>query len=188
MRRLAFAFLLSCALAGCESTQQSSPVAIAASFDPAEAAFIKKKGTTTIDGHAFWRDDHGATMNAAGELIRLVPVTAYSRERIDVLYKGHRSIAAKDIVQAPADGRFGDYTRTTRAESNGRFEFDDVAAGKYFVVGEMRYKERERSGRRSGVLGKLLKINEESGGAMYETVTVTGKEDKAIKLVLTNDR
>lgn len=37
------------------------------------------------------------------------------------------------------------------------------------------------------MLGKALGVGQ-AGGAMFETVNVTGKEEKPIKLVLTNDR
>ncbi len=188
MRPIAIPLVAALALGGCQSTQTAAPVSATARFNPAEAAYIKKTGTVSISGHAFWRDENGGVTNAAGEVIRLVPATAYARQRFAALYHGRGSIPADEISNTPVDPQYADYTRTTRAESNGRFDFDNVAPGEYFVTAQVRYKEQGRDGRRHrGVLGGLLNSNDD-GGAMFETVTVTGKEEKAIKLVVTNDR
>ena len=186
MRSFFHALACALALAGCQSVQ--SPPPTVSSFDAAEAAFIKKKGETKIEGHAFWRDDKGGTTNAAGEIVRLVPVTAYSRERFAALYRGQRSIPANQIAQAGSDPQYADYTRTTRAESSGRFEFENVAPGEYFVASQVRYKDKDAFFHlQSGIYNQYMRTGND-GGAMFETVTVTGKEEKAIKLVLTNDR
>ena len=115
-----------------------------AAFDPAEAAFIKKTGTGKIAGHAFWRDGEGGTINAAGEIIRLVPATAYARERFAALYGGTRTVAASAVRKFAADPAYEDYTRTTRAESNGRFEFDNLAPGTYFVTAQIVFRDKHQ--------------------------------------------
>ena len=187
MRSLFPALAFALALAGRQSVQTATPVA-SSSFDASEAAFSKTKGETKIEGHAFWRDDKGGAINAAGEIVRLVPVTAYSRERFAALYRGQRSIPASQISQAPSDPQYADYTRTTRAESSGRFEFEGVAPGDYFVASQVRYKDKDSFVHlQSGAFNQYLRMGND-GGAMFEKATVTGKEEKAIKLVLTNDR
>ncbi len=188
MRRFAFAALAAALLGGCQSTRSTSTPPVAAAFDAAEAAFVKKQGTTKIEGHAFWRDEKGGTVNAAGEIVRLVPVTAYSRARFAVLYRGQRSIPAGQVEQAPADPQYAEYTRTTRAGAKGRFEFEDVAPGEYFVAAQVRYQDKDTYVHlQAGAFHRFMRMGSD-GGAMFETVKVTGKEEKAIKLVLTNDR
>ena len=186
----AFLIVLAAALllGGCRSTPETVSVATATAFDPAEAAFIKKPGTASIHGHAFWRDDKGGTTNAAGEIIRLVPVTKYARERFAALYKGQRSLPADQIPQVAVDPQYADYTRTTRAESTGRFEFDNVAPGAYFVTAQVRYRDKDSYVQiNTGSFHHRMRTGSD-GGAMFETVTVSGKEEKPIKLVVTNDR
>lgn len=184
---LAASALVALAVAGCQSTPGATLQA-ASSFDPAEAAYINKQGATKIEGHAFWRDDKGGTINAAGEIIRLVPATAYARARFAALYRGGRSIPASQIEQGPTDAQYAAFTRTTRAESNGRFEFDNVAPGEYFVAAQVRYKDKDSFVHlQSGAFHQFMRLGQD-GGAMFEIVTVTGKEEKAIKLVVTNDR
>lgn len=176
------------ALSGCQSVREPDRAALTAAFDPAEAAFIKKPGTGKIDGHAFWRDGEGGTINAAGEIIRLVPATAYARERFATLYGGGRTVAASAIRQIPADPRYEEYTRTTRAESNGRFSFDDVAPGTYYVTAQIVFRDKHAYLHfQSGIYHNVQKVGSD-GGAMFETVTITGKEKETVKLVLTNDR
>ena len=188
MRPIAIPLVAALALGGCQSTQTAAPVSATAPFNPAEAAYIKKTGVASISGHAFWRDDDGGVTNAAGEVIRLVPATSYARQRFAALYRGRRSIPANEVPDAPPDPQYAEYTRTTRAETTGRFDFDNVAPGEYFVTAQVRYREQGRPGRsHHGALAGLLSTHAD-GGAMFETVTVTGREEKAIKLVVTNDR
>lgn len=180
---------LAIALAGCApALERPQPAAVAATFDPAAAAYIKKKGETAIHGHAFWRDDKGGTVSAAGEIIRLVPATAYARQRFAALYKGGRSLPANEVPNVDPDPAYAEYTRTTRAESTGRFEFENVAPGVYFVTAQVRYRDKESYLQvNAGMFHSRIRTGND-GGAMFDTVTVTGKEDKPIKLVLTNDR
>lgn len=182
--------LLAVAASGCQTVQSPSANAVAAtaSFDPAEAAFIKKTGKGKIAGHAFWRNGEGGTVNAAGEIIRLVPATAYARERFGALYGGKRTVGAYSIPKTDTDPLYAEYTRTTRAESSGRFEFDNLAPGTYFVTAQIVYKDKSQFMHfKYGAFNSYQKVGSE-GGAMFETVTVTGKEAGPIKLVLTNDR
>lgn len=180
--------LVAGALSACQSSTPPTFSASAPAFDPAEAAFIKKAGKAKIAGHAFWRDGKGGTVNAAGEIVRLVPVTAYSRARFATLYRGGRTVAASAIAKAEADPAYADYTRTTRAESSGRFEFDNVAPGAYFVTAQVLYRDKDEALHfQAGIYHNVQRIGSD-GGAMYETLTVTGKETGDIKLVLTNDR
>jgi len=176
------------ALGGCRSTPETVSVVTAAAFDANEASFIKKPGKTSIHGHAFWRDDKGGTINAAGEIIRLVPATRYARERFASLYKGQRSLPADQIPRVDVDPQYAEFTRTTRAESTGRFEFDNVAPGEYFVTAQVRYRDRDAYLQMNiGSFHQRMRTGND-GGAMFETVTVSGKEEKPIKLVVTNDR
>lgn len=172
MKTFALAAVAALALAGCSSTGQppSDPVVSSAPFDAAAAAFIKKPGTGTIQGHAFLKTPSGEIKHAGGELVRLVPVTPYSRNRFAQLYLGRKFVAAGSIPNVAPDPKYAEYTRTTKAESTGRFIFEGVAPGSYYVA-------TQNFWRKDGEISQ-------QGGAFYEMATVTGKEDGPVKVVV----
>jgi len=146
-------------------------VAMALSACVEEAAFIKKTGTTTITGHAFRTKPSGVVVNAAGEVVRLVPATAFARERFQNLYGNRRYLPHRDLPRADnPDPAYAEYIRTTKAESNGRFIFQNVAPGTYFVTTKVIWGDEDALFR--------------EGGAVYDSVTVTGRETEPLHVIL----
>ena len=113
--------LLIVSLAGCATAPP--PVASPVAFSAAEYAALPKSGNATITGQA-WRTTRDGTLKAAaGNEIRLNPVTSYS------LYVYNSAALSPQKL----DPRCLPYRRTTIADSNGRFRFKNVPAGDYFV-------------------------------------------------------
>ena len=140
-------------------------------FSTEEAAFIKKGGTGVITGHAFRTKPSGSVVNAAGQVVTLVPATAFARERFTNLYGGgkyvpHHAYPLPDEV----DPAYAEYSRATKAESNGRFVFDNVAPGTYFVTTQVLWGDEYACSR--------------EGGLVYDSVTLTGKETKPVDVIL----
>jgi hypothetical protein len=157
-------------IAGCQS---SRPPATAA-FSAEEVAFIKKPGTGVIVGHAFRTRPSGTVVNAAGELVRLVPVTAFSRERIRQVFGARKYAAASAYPREDTpDPAYAEHTRTTKAEANGRFAFDKVPPGSYFVMTQVIWGDED-------ALTRL-------GGSVYDTVAITGKETEPVNVVLSGN-
>lgn len=156
--------------AGCQASRPPATVA----FSAEEAAFIRKPGTTTITGHAFRTRPSGTVVHAAGEVVRLVPATAYASERFQQLYGNRKFVPyanyPRDDKAAPA---YAEYTRTTKTESNGRFVFDKVAPGRYFVTTQVVWGDEAAFTRQ--------------GGSVYDLVTVTGKESEPIDVILSGN-
>jgi hypothetical protein len=167
MRPVSF-FILAFALAtsACQSTRIESPMA----FDATEAAFVLKQGKATIDGHAFVTNGSGGVVNAAGQPVWLVPVTAYSRQRFAAFYGAGKSIPARSVPNISSDPDYIKYTRQTKTESSGKFSFDKVAPGEYFVVSQMIWKKDDAMFAQ--------------GAAMYETVKITGAEKDPVKVIV----
>ncbi|MBV9394906.1 MAG: carboxypeptidase regulatory-like domain-containing protein [Methylobacteriaceae bacterium] len=149
----------------------SSALAQEPAFDPKAAAFIHKEGKATIEGHAFMRRPDNAVENAVGQTIRLIPVTPYSEARFAQFYKGKKFMPAWQIPKIEADPEYASYTRTTTSDSNGRFTFENVAPGKYYVTTQIMWRPK----------GNLFS----EGGAIYDIVTVPNKETKKVKFILT---
>ena len=167
MRRQILAVCCAVFLAGCQQSVQK----VDTPFDAKAAGYIHKQGEGRIDGHAFLKRFNGKVTNAAGEYVWLVPATPYARERFTKLYGGRKFLAATSGVRMENDPVYAEYTRKTKAESNGRFTFEKVAPGAYFVATTVTWKDSEDS-------------YFARGGAIYETVTITGKEEKAVKVVV----
>ncbi|PTM40779.1 hypothetical protein [Bosea sp. 124] len=144
------------------------------SFSIEEAAFIKKPGTGTIVGHAFRTKPSGTVVNGAGEIVRLVPATAYARERVRNLYGSRKYVPHRSYPRDDnPDPAYSEYTRTTKAESNGRFVFEKVAPGEYFVTTQVIWGDEDALFR--------------EGGSVYDSVTVTGKEKEPISVILSGN-
>lgn len=167
-------FAAALALSCCGSTREAAP-GPTAPFDAAEAGFIRKSGSATINGQAFLRDRTGQVNVhfASGEVVRLVPATTYAQARVAQFYGAGKFVAAGAIPKVSADPEYAAYTRTTKSDAMGRFSFDKVAPGRYFVMSQLIWRPKD------GFTSE--------GGAMYEEVTVTGTESGPIKIMLTGN-
>lgn len=143
-------------------------------FDAKSAAFINKKGKVTIKGHAFLRRKDGQTVNAAGEVVRLIPVTAYAQERFQRLYQGKKLTNNRSAPQMEAaDPVYSTMLRQTISEANGTFSFENVSAGHYYIATQLVYQHDSPYFM--------------DGGALYTDVTISGKEEEPVKVVLSGN-
>jgi hypothetical protein len=130
---LMLAAALAAAVTGCVSLEGAAP------FDPAEGAYIFKRGTGRIVGQAYLLDREGGTIAAAGSTVVLIPVTAYSRARVSALYgRGNYAPLEKDV--GPASSEYQKQARTTRADGDGRFSFANVFPGQYYVLTQVSFQ------------------------------------------------
>lgn len=95
-------------------------------FDPHAYDSFKGTGTGTIDGQAFATTNGGSVKYAAGDTIRLIPVSAYTTEWWNVMVKGGEGMDAPD-------SRMFAYVRNATADAEGHFHFEGIPAGKYYV-------------------------------------------------------
>lgn len=157
------------ALAACQQTQPAAKIELG--FDAREAAFIHKRGETRIDGHAFIKTPNGSYKNAVGEPVRLIPATAYARARFETLYGGRKLLPVAQYRQAETtDPAYVEAQRVVKTDSNGRFSFENVAPGTYYLSTQIVWRP-------DGAFAA-------QGGAVWEMVTVTGREDKPIKAIV----
>lgn len=165
MTRIAYVLGLAALLSAC--VQQ--PVTTA-SFSAEEAAFIRKTGTGVIVGHAFRTRAKGQVVNAAGEVVRLIPATAYARERFKGIFEKTKFLPHWRYPNGEVDPRYAEFTRTTKSTARGRFSFDKVAPGTYFVATQVIWGEEDAIFR--------------EGGSVYDEVTLTGKETEPVEVIL----
>lgn len=160
------------ALAACNTARGPAP---GIGFDPSQANYIRAPGKGVITGEAFLRDGsaHSNVRYAAGQTVRLIPATTYAQSRIKNFYGSVKFLPAGSIPKVEPDSQYASLTRTTTTESNGRFTFENVAPGHYYLTTQLVWQPKDSP--------------KPEGGAMYEEVTLTGKENGPVKVVLSGN-
>lgn len=105
---------------------RSAPQPRRASFIEAEYAPYGKEGSGTITGQAFLKTMGGDVKYGAGNTVFMNPVTSYSTEWFE------RAILAQESLE-PSDPRCQPYTKSVIADGEGRFEFEGLPAGEYYI-------------------------------------------------------
>lgn len=97
-------------------------------FIEEEYAPYDNTGTGKIIGQAFMKTAGGDVKYGAGNTVSLNPVTSYSKEWFNLTVShGMTNISG-------ADPRVYKYYRKTIADGEGRFEFENLPAGEYYIV------------------------------------------------------
>jgi hypothetical protein len=96
-------------------------------FNEAEFAPYRSPGSGIIAGQLVTTTD-GVIHIGAGVHVTLLPMTTYTKEMVD------REIGHGENL-APSDARLRQYVRLVTTDSEGRFVFDHVPPGEYFVAG-----------------------------------------------------
>jgi hypothetical protein len=154
------AFLLLPTLTACEAVRVETP------FDAKAAALVQQKGTGRIEGEAFLRRDYGRIVTGAGERVYLMAATPYAVERFQKMFRGEqRAYFGPRVEDTPPE--YFKFRRETKMDSNGKFSFENVAAGRYIVASRVFWTEPD--------------LWFTQGGALYDSVDVReGETAKAI--------
>jgi hypothetical protein len=160
--------LLALAACLCACRPTAAPPTVA--FDAKAADFIDRPGTGQIKGHAFYRSGTGRVIYAAGEHVWLVPSTPYTDQRFKALYGAGKYVPLKSFPVIPDNPDYKRYTRSTKAEASGGFTFENVPPGTYYVATQVSWQPE----------GAFVP----QGAAIYERVTLTGKETKAVEVIV----
>ena len=110
--------------------ERAALVKVDVEFDGAEASRITMPGHTRVVGAAKMVLNIG-TLHAQGE-VKLVPHTDYAQARYRTLFKGLRCFSDPDAFLI-TDARYANYLRTATIGQDGRFAFDHVYPGRYWV-------------------------------------------------------
>lgn len=121
-------------------------------------------GTAVIYGDAFLKTRSGDVKKGAGNKINLNPVTTYSTEWFERMI-----IGSQLLVQA--DMRVHKYHRETIADSDGKFEFEGLPPGDYYLACRITWEVPIGYGQTSV-----------TGGWAYAKVTVKAGERKKVTL------
>jgi hypothetical protein len=126
--------VLACAAA----LSAAEPVRLQSAFTLDEVKFVKQPGDATVTGKAFLKLTDGTYKDCAGFNMELLPVAAYSRERIGRTYgnveQGQILLEQNPPRFTPDVPEYHDMLLKSACDAQGRFEFTRVPAGDYFVM------------------------------------------------------
>lgn len=137
LHRTAAALLL---LAGCYQPPAPVTVALKTRFEPASVAWAEAGGEGRVEGSALLRTQGGEVRTCAALAVSLVPVTVHARERFLALFGNTRGgfnatgYAGSHPQFANDSPAFYDHVRVTKCDAQGRFRFEELADGDYFVT------------------------------------------------------
>lgn len=156
-------------LGGCAA----GPVAVQSRFDPSEVAWFAARGTNAITGSAILRSFNGKVKTCAALAVTLMPVSAYARERMRALYNSEND-GFNPLIGGNAADFGGDdpgyltTVRTTRCDARGRFSFNELPDGDYYLVATVTWRDRS--------------FGMDKGGSLMQRVHVSTGESKDVLL------
>lgn len=183
--------LTKCALAlstallvtSCESIEKKYEIPtyrLVNSFDAVQAGqLIMAEGTAKIKGNALLKQKGGTVVTCAGNDVSLIPYTEYANERLTVLYrnaaKGYNPYYGRIYKFSGDEQNYKAYQKHSTCDSDGKFEFDNLKEGTYFVITSVTWKIQK-------YISKYSKYPTErtEGGNLIQKVQVKQGETKNI--------
>ncbi len=135
-------------------------------FPIEEYKALKTEGTGIVTGQAFLKTRGGDVKKAAGNGVLLNPVTSYSKQWYSESYLSQRPIGDSDY-------RYDNYQFRTVADGDGKFEFNGIPSGDYYLVTSIFWEAAV------GHRGALVK----QGGVVAKIISV--QDGKELKIILT---
>lgn len=164
---LSIILLMGCAVR--QSNKKDTVITIKQEFDNKEVSWFKKEGTGRIKGIAKFRTKKGEIYFGEEFRIELMPYCLYTDERLNHIYRNKKFgfIHIEDGVPkfVPDPEGYHD-TKKTMCNKEGEFEFDNLPAGKYYVIAFM----------------ILDKENIKTGGGIMQSVVLSENESKTIEM------
>lgn len=135
------------------ATHKPQPFAPVNESGRAEYASYLVEGGATLRGQAFLTQRGGGTVKAAGRKVTLDPATSIGRDWWQKAGKtyafSHRSPPAEEFLKA---------RRSTTADADGRFRFDKLPPGNYFVRTEVTWEVGGYNPIQGGALGRMVTV------------------------------
>lgn len=132
------------ALAACAPTPAPGPMSgggLSASFSAADFAWSTQSGAAAVEGRVDYRSG-GQNFDCIGS-VGLIPETPYTRHRFLTLYQSlDRAAVPAGEVRSRSGGEpssdYRAYERSTACDAEGRFAFQNLPAGGWFVIAPVR--------------------------------------------------
>ncbi|MDG4948803.1 hypothetical protein NYR72_09890 [Actinobacillus equuli subsp. haemolyticus] len=142
MKKLLLVSALGIMLTGCVVSPSARFVPIehkmVNKFDVKQAKNQLKRGSSKIEGNAFLRQNGGGVVTCAGQEVWLIPYTEYANEKLSVMYgnseKGFWNLLSPQYKFTNEDPAYLANMKSTTCDSQGKFVFDNISKGSYFIA------------------------------------------------------
>jgi hypothetical protein len=156
-------------LVGCYVPAAEPPPAVTLKtrFEPESIAWAREAGGNRIEGTALLRTRGGEPRTCAALNVGLIPWSKYAGERMAHLYgslkAGFNPVgpAGRHIRWANDDPAFYEGVRLSKCDAEGRFEFESLPDGEWFVEAEVTWDVPYANfvgGPQGGVLMQRVKL------------------------------
>lgn len=132
MKTYTVAILAGLVLTGCAIPRPQTFAPLA--FDQAEYDALPKSGTGIVRGQVFAKTVGGDVKKGAGNEVILMPATAYRQQWYEQFY-----LQGREASPSP-DPRHSSHNRKKTTDGDGKFEFDAVPPGQYYVLSNVSWE------------------------------------------------
>ena len=115
-------------------------IAMTVAYEEKDHAAWMASGTAEISGEGFIRRPNARLARCSGGRVRLAPASPYFREWVRIIRRGGNAANARQLAQAHKNA-----IRTTQCNMQGRFTFENLPAGKWFVLTQVTYEDEDTS-------------------------------------------
>lgn len=142
----------------------SEPLQLKSRFDPAQVQWVAQPGDAEVTGTAFLVLADGARKSCAGFKVELLPVADYSSERIGLTYGNNQAgqilLEQNPPAFTPDDPGYHELLLRSQCDADGRFVFEQVPAGEYYVMVFVIWTETgsDKSSRQGGAVMQRIRV------------------------------
>ncbi|WP_299241676.1 hypothetical protein [uncultured Aquimarina sp.] len=149
-----------------KTTKNETTITIQNEFNEDDVSWFRNTGASTIKGIAKFKSKSGDIRFGKDFRIELNPYSAYTKERLNHIYKNDDSgyvYIENGIPKFIPDPEGYHKTRKIMCNEKGEFEFNDLPAGDYYVIAFMLW--------------------DETGGGIMQHIKLSDNETKVIEMI-----
>ena len=150
---------------GCATPAAQPSTEMTSRFDAADVAWSRDRGTATVEGSASITPAGGGRQTCAGGEAQLVPASAHAAEMMRIVFGNDvRGFVPLASARYPTNmsPEFGKTVRRIGCDAEGRFRFDNVPAGRWYVFSNVVYRGPGDGAPQGGALMRGIDVAEGS--------------------------
>ena len=155
MKKILFSVIVSAYLSGCVTMPPPRYIVQRIKFPEVEYTALKNSGNSKVFGQVFAKTRGGDVKIGAGNEVYLTPITSYSNQWYKESYLQGNQMTEGDIRQQQ-------YIRKTISDGNGKFTFNNIPEGEYFVISHVTWEVPTTSyvkRNQGGLIAQIIKVN-----------------------------